>query len=177
MAEPTFLAAAKKEFSSQKNLGEKAMAQLAPEQFFLKHLEKSNSIAIIVQHMSGNMLSRWTNFLTTDGEKEWRQRDTEFEIILDTKEQVMDAWNRGWDCLMDALNSLNNHQLEDMVLIRAEPHTVTQAILRQLAHYSNHVGQIVILAKILKGEKFESLSIPHNESAAFNAKMFGKSGR
>jgi hypothetical protein len=127
--------------------------------------EDSNSIAMIVQHMAGNMLSRWTDFLTTDGEKEWRMRDDEFEVVLQTRDQMMQQWEKGWNCLFRALESLDAGQLQNIVYIRNEAHTVTEAINRQVAHYSYHVGQIVFLAKIMKEGEWDSLSIPRKKKA------------
>ena len=124
--------------------------------------------------MHGNMLSRWTNFLTSDGEKEWRKRDDEFEVILKTKEEVLLKWEEGWACLITAINSINDSMLSHTILIRNEPHTIAEAINRQLAHYSYHVGQIVFYAKQLLGNKFISLSIPKNKSEEFNQQKFGK---
>jgi hypothetical protein len=166
------LASVKQQFLYYRSLGEKAMAQLEPSQLFIQPGEESNSIAIIVQHMAGNMLSRWTNFLTSDGEKEWRNRDDEFEPILSEKEQLVAKWNEGWDCFLQVLDQLQPAQLTQTVLIRNEPHTVIEAINRQLAHYPYHVGQIVFYAKILKGNSFVSLSIPKNQSADFNRQKF-----
>ena len=153
-------------------LGEKAINQLEPEQLFAKANEDSNSIAAIVKHLAGNMLSRWTDFLTTDGEKEWRERDTEFENDLPSKETVMQLWEKGWDCFFNALNSLEPSQLSEIIYIRNEGHTVMEAINRQLAHYPYHVGQIVFCAKQLKHNAWDSLSIPRNASTSYNADKF-----
>ncbi|MBC7866687.1 MAG: DUF1572 family protein [Gloeobacteraceae cyanobacterium ES-bin-316] len=172
MQNETYLASVKQQFSYYKSLGEKAMAQLEPEQLFILPYNDGNSIAIIVQHMAGNMLSRWTDFLNTDGEKEWRDRDNEFEIILTERDDVLRKWEEGWGCLQLALDSLKPEQLEDIILIRNEPHTIVQAINRQLAHYPYHVGQIVFYAKYLTGSKFKSLSIPKHKSAEFNKEKF-----
>lgn len=169
-----YLESAKKQFLYYKTLGEKAMEQLAPEQLFIFPNQDSNSIAAIVKHLSGNMLSRWTDFMTTDGEKEWRNRDAEFDNDLETKESVLLAWNKGWDCLFDALNSLQPQQLSDIIYIRNEGHSVIEAINRQLAHYSYHVGQIVFYAKQLKDGSWESLSIPKNKSIIYNAEKFAQ---
>ena len=155
-----FLKSAKTKLLYYKDLGEKAMAQLQPQQLFVLPGEDSNSIAMIVQHLSGNMISRWTNFLTTDGEKEWRKRDEEFETVLKTKEEVMQCWDAGWTCLFNTLNQLQPHQLMQLIYIRKEPHTVVEAINRQLAHYPYHIGQIIFYAKMLKQKNWENLSIP-----------------
>ena len=143
-----------------KDLAEKAMEQLQPAQLFFSPPNDSNSIAKIIQHMAGNMLSRWTDFLTTDGEKEWRTRDDEFEDIIREKEILLAFWNKGWSCFLDALNSLQPHQLTATIYIRKEPLSLLDAIYRQLAHYPYHVGQIVYIAKMLKETEWESLSIP-----------------
>ena len=155
-----FLKSAKTKLLYYKDLGEKAMAQLQPQQLFVLPGEDSNSIAMIVQHLSGNMISRWTDFLTTDGEKEWRKRNEEFETVLKTKEEVMQCWDAGWTCLFNTLNQLQPHQLMQLIYIRKEPHTVVEAINRQLAHYPYHVGQIIFYAKMLKQKDWENLSIP-----------------
>jgi hypothetical protein len=172
--ESIFLDSVKKEFTRYKEVAEKAIDQVPADKLFIKLNEESNSIAIIVQHMAGNMLSRWTDFLASDGEKAWRNRDEEFEVRIRNKEQLMDFWNDGWKCLMKALNSLQNEDLNKTVYIRNEPHTVIDAIQRQLAHYPYHVGQIVFAAKILKEGEWQSLSIPKNKSGEFNEKMFSK---
>ena len=147
-------------FRSYKSLAEKAMSQTPDEKLFVQMNEDSNSIAMIVQHMAGNMLSRWTDFLTTDGEKEWRMRDDEFEVVLRTKDEMVQQWEKGWACLFSALDSLEAGQLQEIVYIRSEAHTVMEAINRQVAHYSYHVGQIVLLAKMMKQGEWNSLSIP-----------------
>ncbi|HRD56772.1 MAG TPA: DUF1572 family protein [Ferruginibacter sp.] len=169
-----YLNSVKQQMLYYKSLGEKSIAQLEPALLFKQPNEDCNSIAMIIQHMHGNMLSRWTDFLNSDGEKEWRQRDAEFEIVLSTKEEVMTKWEEGWKCLMDALNSLNDSLLSYTVLIRNEPHTATEAINRQLAHYPYHVGQIVFYTKALIGAEFTSLSIAKNQSQQFNKEKFDK---
>ncbi|BFM44444.1 DUF1572 domain-containing protein [Flavobacterium sp. CFS9] len=173
-ATDSYLESVKKQFLYYKMLGEKAMAQLEPEQLFVSLNEDTNSIATIVKHVSGNMLSRWTDFLTSDGEKEWRNRDSEFENDLQSKEEVLLIWGKGWDCLMNALNSLNPEQLSEIIYIRNEGHTVIEAINRQLAHYPYHIGQIVFYAKQLKKDDWDSLSIPKNKSGNYNAEKFAK---
>ncbi|WP_035671023.1 DUF1572 family protein [Flavobacterium sp. 83] len=167
-----YLESAKKQFFYYKILGEKAMEQLEPDQLFQAINEDTNSIATIAKHLSGNMLSRWTEFLTSDGEKEWRNRDTEFENDLESKEALLMAWNKGWNCLFDALNGLKPEQLSQIIYIRNEGHTVVEAINRQLAHYPYHVGQIVFYAKQLKNSDWKSLSIPKNKSNSYNAEKF-----
>ncbi|NDP28331.1 MAG: DUF1572 domain-containing protein [Flavobacterium sp.] len=170
----SYLASAKKQFLYYKILGEKAMDQLEPEQLFVSINEETNSIATIVKHLSGNMLSRWTDFLTSDGEKEWRNRDDEFVDSIKTKEELFDNWNKGWDCFLDALNGLQAEQLSQIIYIRNEGHTVIEAINRQLAHYSYHIGQIVFYAKMLKKSEWTSLSIPKNKSISYNSEKFSK---
>ncbi len=169
-----YLESTKKQFLYYKTLGEKAMEQLEPEQLFISINEDTNSIATIIKHLSGNMISRWTEFMTTDGEKEWRNRDTEFDPPLKDKEAVFDTWNKGWCCLFDALNELSSDQLSEIIYIRNEGHTVLEAINRQLAHYPYHVGQIVFYAKMLKKSEWVSLSIPKNKSISYNTDKFSK---
>ncbi|MEW5675894.1 DUF1572 family protein [Flavobacterium enshiense] len=169
-----YLESVKRLFLYYKTIGEKAMNQLEPEQLFFAANEDTNSIAVIVQHLSGNMLSRWTDFLTSDGEKEWRNRDSEFETVLKTKDELLNIWEKGWDCLFQAINSLTPEQLTQIVYIRNEGHTVLDAINRQLAHYPYHIGQIVFYAKMLKQTEWDSLSIPKNKSGDYNADKFSK---
>lgn len=167
-----FIESALKQFHYYKLLGEKAMEQLTDDQLFISTNEETNSIAVIVQHLAGNMLSRWTDFLVTDGEKEWRNRDAEFEVVLNTREQVLELWNKGWHCLFQALEPLEANQLQEIIYIRSEGHTVMEAINRQLAHYPYHVGQIVFYAKLLKDKPWDSLSIPKNNSSSYNTSKF-----
>lgn len=170
----SFLESAKKQFLYYKMLGEKAINQLEDEQLFISLNEETNSIAQIVKHLSGNMLSRWTDFLTLDGEKEWRDRDGEFVDTYQSKEELLENWNIGWDCLFNAINPLQPEQLSDIIYIRNEGHSVVEAINRQLAHYAYHVGQIVFYAKLLKKTEWESLSIPRNKSGDYNSEKFSK---
>jgi uncharacterized damage-inducible protein DinB len=161
-------------FRYYKKLGDRAMAQCPDEALFLTLDAESNSIAIIVKHMAGNMRSRWLDFLTTDGEKPDRNRDTEFETPPATRTQLMEQWERGWKYVFDALEPLTEADLTRTVTIRTEPHSVMQAINRQVAHYAHHVGQILFLAKHLtytKTGKWESLSVPRGKSADMNAKV------
>ena len=169
-----FLQSAINRFNDYKKLGERTFEQLSEEQMHLQPNETSNSIAIIIQHLHGNMLSRWTNFLNEDGEKTWRQRDEEFETHSLTKEQLLALWNEGWKVLLQTLSSLKPGDLGKTVTIRNEAHSVIDAINRQVAHYSSHIGQIVLLGKWAKGEQWQTLSIPKKGSAAFNEKMMGK---
>ena len=170
----TYLTSIKKLFTYYKNLGDDAIAQVTDEKLFVQPNEDSNSIAIIIQHMAGNMLSRWTDFLTTDGEKEWRNRDAEFELYVTNKEDLLVFWNKGWQCLFDAIENLKDDDLDKIIYIRNEGHTVLEAINRQLAHYSYHVGQIVYLAKLLHNNEWKSLSIPKNKSQNYNQDKFSK---
>lgn len=172
--EESYLESVKKQFLYYKTLGEKAINQLEPEQLFFETNDDTNSIATIVKHISGNMLSRWTDFLTSDGEKEWRNRDSEFENDLQSKQEVLEVWNKGWKCLENALSSLKPEQLSDIIYIRNEGHTVIEAINRQLAHYPYHVGQIIFYAKQLKNSSWDSLSIAKNKSGNYNAEKFAK---
>ncbi|MGE5851434.1 MAG: DUF1572 family protein [Candidatus Methylomirabilota bacterium] len=147
-----------------KDLADKAMAQIRDENWFTTLGEESNSIAVIVKHMAGNMRSRWTDFLTSDGEKPDRKRDMEFEIgVRDAKESLLKRWEIGWRCLFDALTPLKPEDLSKTVLIRGEPLSVMQAINRQLSHYAYHVGQIVFLAKHFVGATWQSLSVPRRK--------------
>lgn len=153
-----------KEFGKLKDLGEKSLAQLKDEDYFWQPEEESNSIAIIIRHISGNMHSRWTDFLTTDGEKEWRRRDEEFERIFYTdKDDILERWESGWKCLFDAISSLKDEDLAKSVTIRGEPHTVIEAINRQLTHIGYHIGQIVYLAKYRARKSWNTLSIPRKK--------------
>ncbi|MFD2874355.1 DUF1572 family protein [Mucilaginibacter ximonensis] len=168
-----FLKSAKKQFLYYKSLGEKTMAQLQDNDLFWQYNDESNSVAMIVQHLWGNMLSRWTDFLTTDGEKEWRQRDQEFEAIINTRSELIEKWDAGWQCLFDALDAITPEDWDKPVYIRGERHTVVDAINRQLAHYPCHIGQIVFIGK-MRSSGWQSLTIPKGKSQAFNDDMFGK---
>jgi len=172
-----YLEDAKQEFRKMKAQAERAMAQVNEGQLFRQLDQESNSLAIIVKHLAGNMRSRWTDFLTSDGEKPDRQRDTEFELEPgDTKAALMERWEDGWRRVFAAIEPLGGEHLMHTVLIRGEPHTVLQAINRQLTHYSQHVGQILFLAKHLVGAKWVALSIPRGKSEEFNL-MRGKKAR
>jgi hypothetical protein len=158
-------------FHYYKKLGDRAMAQCPDEGLFATLDAESNSIAIIVKHMSGNMRSRWTDFLTTDGEKPDRHRDSEFEEPPKTRAELMEMWERGWKYLFDALAPLNDADLVRTITIRTELHSVMQAINRQVAHYSYHVGQIVFLAKHAAADKWQALTVPKKKSAEFNKQV------
>jgi len=155
-----FLSSAVARFQSQKDLAEKALAQIDDADLFWSPGEESNSIAILMQHVAGNMLSRWTDFLSSDGEKPNRHRDAEFEAGLRTREELMERWNAGWKCLFDAVTSLRDEDLLKTITIRNEPLSVIDAILRQLSHYSQHVGQIVYIAKSRRDADWQTLSMP-----------------
>ena len=148
------------------------MAQLSDAEVLARPNEASNSIALIVHHLSGNMLSRWTDFLTTDGEKPTRNREAEFEVAYPDKKTMLEAWEKGWNALLDTLDSLKPADLSTIIYIRNEGQTVLEAIQRQLAHYPLHIGQILYQAKALKGSDFQSLSIPKGNSEVFNAQKF-----
>lgn len=148
------------------------MLQLNDQQLFLSSNENSNSIALMVKHLAGNMVSRWTDFKTTDGEKPNRNRDGEFENTIQNKTELLQIWNRGWACFFDAFDSISATELEDIIYIRNEEHTIQEALCRQLAHYPYHVGQIVYVAKMLKQTKWNSLSIPINKSKEYNIEKF-----
>lgn len=162
-----------KQFEYYKMLGEKTFAQLPDEALFRQYNDSSNSIAVIVKHLWGNMLSRWTDFLTTDGEKKWRNRDSEFETDINGKEELIKKWNEGWDCLFSALNDLKPEDMHKTIYIRNQGHTIQEAIYRQLAHYSYHIGQLVYIGKMYSNE-WKSLSIPKNSSKAFNDAKFAE---
>jgi len=171
---PLVLASYQKQFAYYRHLGEATMAQLADEELFRDDAAGSNSIAVIVKHLAGNMKSRWTDFLTTDGEKPWRNRDDEFNADFNDRAELVTAWAEGWAVLEDAINGLEPEQLSTIVYIRNEGHTVAEALNRQLAHYAYHLGQVVLLGKQLKGTEWQSLSIPKGDSVKFNAGKFAE---
>lgn len=172
--EATFLPSTIKLFRYYKKLGEGALNQLAENDWNVKPNSASNTIAQIVNHLTGNMVSRWTDFLATDGEKPWRNRESEFEGAYHSKEALMATWEKGWACLLNTLESLTEADLSKIIYIRNEGMPVWEAIQRQLAHYPHHVGQILYQAKALKGDEFKSLSIPKGQSAVFNAEKFNQ---
>lgn len=171
---PSYLTSALKQFKYYKLLGDKTIEQLSFEDLKKEFVTDSNSISIVVKHLSGNMLSRWTNFLTEDGEKNWRNRDKEFIDNFNSKDDIISAWNQGWDCLFDAIEPLEVSNLEHIIYIRNQGHTVTEAINRQMMHYAYHVGQMVFLGKLIKGKNWQSLSIAKGTSSAYNQNMFSK---
>lgn len=169
-----FLNSAKKQFEYYKSVGEKTFDQLDDKDLFWQCNESSNSIAIIVNHLWGNMKSRWTDFLTSDGEKEWRNRDVEFESVIKTKSELLDKWEDGWKCLFNALASVNEENFETKIYIRNQEHSILEAVNRQLAHYSYHVGQIAYIGKMVQGNEWVSLTIPKGESKVFNKEKFSR---
>jgi uncharacterized damage-inducible protein DinB len=177
MIEQLFLSSVIKRFKEYKGLGEKTFAQLNDQEIHFSPNAESNSIAVIIQHMHGNMLSRWTNFLTEDGEKQWRNRDDEFEVHQFSKQELMDKWEQGWKVVLDTVESLGATDLSRTITIRSQPLNVVDAINRQMAHYSYHVGQIVYLGRWIKQDQWTSLSIPKNKSAEYNEKMSGMSAK
>lgn len=157
-----------------KLMGDKVLERLNDTEIHFQHNQASNSCAIIAKHIAGNMLSRWTDFLHSDGEKDWRNRDTEFEDTFKNKSEVIQYWEKGWNCLFNATDPLQADDLEKIAYIRNEGHTVLEAMNRQLAHYASHVGQMVFLAKTIKGADWESLSIPKGKSKEFNQSKFSQ---
>ncbi|HEY4155161.1 MAG TPA: DUF1572 domain-containing protein [Puia sp.] len=164
-----YLESAKKQFNQYKLLGEKAIRQIPEEKLFWEYNPESNSVGIIVKHLWGNMRSRFSDFLTTDGEKPWRHRDSEFQNDIKTREELLGKWNEGWKCLFEALEPLTGEDLQKTIYIREEKHSVMEAINRQLTHYAYHVGQIVFLGKMICGQDWKTLSIPKGKSEIFNA--------
>ncbi|GGG50495.1 hypothetical protein GCM10011414_20160 [Croceivirga lutea] len=169
-----FLDSARKQFEYYKSLGDKTFDQLDEADFFWQYNAESNSIAILVNHLTGNMLSRWTDFLSSDGEKSWRNRDQEFESALKTKEEVLKKWSLGWECLFTALDGINPDNFTTKIYIRNQEHSIIDAIHRQLPHYASHIGQIVFIGRMLKGSAWQSLSIPKGKSSEFNKAKFAK---
>jgi len=163
-----------KRFEYYKMLGDQTFEQLSEEDIFWQFNDESNSVAVIVKHIAGNMLSRWTNFLTEDGEKSWRNRDEEFLNTFTTKDEVVEYWEKGWRCLFDALDQINDENLYSTIYIRNEPHSVIDAVFRQLAHYPYHIGQIVFIAKMMKNDNWKTLSIARKKSQEFNSEMKNK---
>jgi len=170
----TYLHVVLERFKSVKADGDKTIAQLDIEQLHWAFNEESNSIAVIVKHVSGNMISRWTDFLLTDGEKTTRNRDDEFIDSIDTKKELIVIWEKGWQVFLNALQSLTTEDLLANVTIRGQQHTVIDAIERQMAHYASHVGQIVYVGKQIKGNEWNTLSIPRGQSQAFTEAMIKK---
>lgn len=172
--ENNFISSTIKQFEYYKMLGEKTMAQVPDDKLSWQYNEDSNSIATIVKHMWGNMLSRWTNFLAEDGEKEWRNREAEFDNELNGREAILAKWNEGWACVFAAIQPLTDKDLASIIYIRNQGHTVMEAIIRQLAHYPYHVGQIVYIGKMICSKTWQSLSIPKGASKQFNSEKFAQ---
>lgn len=170
----SYLSSVNKQFRYYKMLGEKAMEQLHDKELCWQYNEESNSIAILVNHLAGNMLSRFTDFLTSDGEKSWRNRDEEFLNKENSASEIMDQWKKGWNVLFHALENLKEEDLEKIIYIRNDGHTVTEALNRQLAHYAYHIGQIVFIAKMIKNKDWQTLSIARNKSAEYNNLKFSQ---
>jgi hypothetical protein len=169
-----YLESVKTQFKHYKTIGEKTFDQLNDKDLFWQYNEESNSVVIIVKHIWGNMMSRWTDFLTTDGEKEWRKRDEEFEADIKTKDEMLDKWNQGWECLFTALDTITEEDLNSKTIyIRNEGHSITEAINRQLAHYPYHIGQIVFIGK-MASSNWGALTIPKGNSKMYNKEMFFK---
>lgn len=169
-----YLESVRRLFRYYKSLGESAFGQLSSEELHFQASPESNNIAVIVKHMSGNMRSRWTDFLTSDGEKPWRNREGEFQDSLQSPESLRQAWEEGWRLVLDVVDALKPEDLQSIIYIRNEGHTVLEAINRQMAHYSYHVGQIVFLAKQIRDKDWQSLSIPKGRSEQFNARKFSE---
>jgi len=169
-----YLQSSIKQFEYYKVLGEKTFAQLSEDNLFWQYNPESNSIAITVNHLWGNMMSRWTDFLTSDGEKDWRNRELEFETVIKTRAELMDKWEEGWACLFTALHAVNKDNFDTTIYIRNQSHSITEAVNRQMMHYAYHVGQIVYIGRMIKGKDWQSLSIPKGDSIAFNQDKFSK---
>ena len=170
----TIISSAVAVFTNNKAWADKAIVQLSDNKLHVALDQNTNSVAVIMKHVAGNLLSRWTDFLTTDGEKPWRNRDDEFVDAFKSRAEVLDYWERGWNCLFDALERLEPDDLSKTVPIRGEPHSVPLAIHRSLAHCGYHAGQIIMIARILVGEKWETITISRGESATYNRNVWGK---
>ena len=160
------------QFEYYKQLGEQTFEQLDEQELFWEAEEGSNSIALIVQHISGNMHSRWTELFTSDGEKQWRNREGEFELSIQTRQELLQKWEAGWSCLFNAVNGVEEKNFDREILIRNQRHTLVEALNRQMMHYAYHIGQIVLIGKMRKGAAWQSLSIPKGASKAYNDKNF-----
>ena len=170
----SYLDSVGKQLLYYKSLGDKTFEQLSFEDLKKELNSNANSISIIVKHIVGNMFSRWTNFLTEDGEKEWRKRDNEFIDTYENKEQLLESWENGWNCLFEAINPLTSDDLVRTVYIRNQGHSVTEAINRQMMHYAYHIGQIVFMGKLIRCKDWHSLSIPKGKSKDYNNEKFAK---
>ena len=172
-----FLSAAINAFEANKRIADRAVAQVADEKLHVALDENTNSIAVVMKHVAGNLTSRWTDFLTTDGEKPWRNRDDEFVDSFHSRQELLDCWERGWACLLGTLRSLKPEDLEKTVTIRGEPHSVPLALQRSLGHTCYHIGQIVQVARIQAGDNWQTLTIPRGGSAQFNQRNWGQTGK
>jgi len=170
---PNFAHEAKVAFLYNKDLAERAVAQLSDDQLHISLHRETNCVAVIMKHVAGNLLSRWTDFLTTDGEKPWRDRDDEFVDSFSTRRELMEYWQKGWDCLGDALDALQPADLESTVMVRGEVLSVPLAIARSLSHCGYHVGQIVQISRILANDGWKTLTIPKGQSTQHDAKVWG----
>jgi len=173
----SYIDGTRKQFQYYKILGEKTFSQVSDEALFWQYNPESNSIGIIVKHLWGNMMSRFTDFLTSDGEKEWREREAEFDADIQTREELLEKWEAGWKAVFEALESVDENKLDQLVYIRNVGHTIVEAFNRQLAHYAYHIGQIVYLGRMVAGPDWTSLSIPRGGSAAYNAQKFAEEKR
>lgn len=173
----SYLNSVLKEFNYYKSLGDETIARLNEKQLNFKPNEASNSIGVLMQHLYGNMKSRWTDFLTSDGEKNWRNRDGEFKINNPSKDALIELWDEGWKTLLDTVEALEESDQDKKIYIRNMSHTVIEAINRQLTHYAFHVGQIVFIGKLILGKQWHSLSIPLNKSESYNKEKFLKGKR
>ncbi|ETN96546.1 DUF1572 family protein [Zhouia amylolytica] len=169
-----YLESTRKQFRYYKSLADKTFVVLNDDDIHWRKVEVQNNIVTLVKHMAGNMLSRFTNFLSEDGEKDWRNRDDEFEDTLATKDEMITYWDKGWNCLFNSMDHLSPKDLERIIYIRNEGHTVLEALNRQMAHYAYHVGQIVFIGKLLKGDQWNSLTIPKGASKDFNKEKFNQ---
>lgn len=172
-----FVASVINAFEANKRLAERAIEQVPAAKLHVTLDNNTNCIAIVMKHVAGNLISRWTDFLTTDGEKSWRHRDDEFIDSFSSRDELLDYWERGWSCLLDSLRSLTHDDLEKTVTIRGEPHSVPLAIQRSLGHTCYHVGQIVQLARIQAGDQWNTLTIPRGKSEEYNQANWGEVGR
>lgn len=162
----------RKQFEYYRMLADKTILVLSQDELNSRVNEESNSIAVIMRHITGNLLSRFTDFFTTDGEKEWRNRDDEFEFKYYDRHEIISNWDRAWNVLFSTIDSINDHNINSIVKIRNQDHTVAEALYRQLAHYPYHIGQIVFIGKMIKNKDWESLSIPRNQSNNYNQEKF-----
>ena len=174
MMQNNYIESVKKQFKYYKLLGDKTFEQLGERDLFESFDKEVNSIAIIVNHMQGNMLSRWTDFLVADGEKEWRNRDLEIEPVITTRQELISKWNQGWNCLFKALDAINDSNFNRTIYIRNQQHTIVEAVNRQMMHYAYHIGQIVYIGTLIRGEGWISLSVPKGKSEEFNGQKFSK---